>query len=89
PKISNYSNRYNLAYYQQVYNEVNKSKLDPVPKIRKRVTKKVDEDKTLDLIKEALKDEKSEVPSPPKKKDDYYDIPRGLNRDDALKKKNQ
>jgi len=86
PKITNFSNKYNLAYYQRVYNEVNKSKLTTKPKIRKRVAKKVDEDKTLDLLKEALEDEKSEVPTP-KKKDDYYDIPRGLNRDDALKKK--
>lgn len=87
PKISNFSNKYNLAYYEQVYKEVNKSKLNPLPVVRKRVTKKVEPDKTLDLIKEALKEEKSEVPTPPKKKDDYYDIPRDLNREDALKKK--
>ncbi len=86
PKISNFSNKYNLAYYQQVYNEVNKSRLTAKPKVRKKVAKKVEDNKTLDLIKEALEDEKSEVPTP-KKKDDYYDIPRGLNRDDALKKK--
>ncbi|PKL79320.1 MAG: hypothetical protein CVV25_08255 [Ignavibacteriae bacterium HGW-Ignavibacteriae-4] len=87
PKISNFANKYNLAYYEQVYNEVNNSRLSPLPKVRKRVAKKVEGDKTLDLIKEALKDEKSEVPTPEKKKDDYYDIPRGLNRDDALQKK--
>ncbi len=86
PKISNFSNKYNLAYYEQVYNEVNKSKLTQLPKVRKSISKKVEKDKTLDLIKEAIKDEKSEVPTP-KKKDDYYDIPRGLNREDALNKK--
>ncbi|MEZ4725409.1 MAG: hypothetical protein R2863_12210 [Candidatus Kapaibacterium sp.] len=85
PNIENYKNKYNLAYFEQVYNEVNKAELNK-KKARKKV-KIVKTDKTLDLIKEALKEEKSEVPSQPVKKDDYYDIPRGLNRDGALKKK--
>lgn len=87
PKITNFSNKYNLAYYEQVYKEVNNTAITPLPKVRKSVAKKAVQDKTLDLIKEALKEEKSEVPTPPKKKDDYYDIPRGLNRQDALNKK--
>jgi|APTNR8051073442_1049403.scaffolds.fasta_scaffold05611_2 hypothetical protein len=87
PKISNFSNRYNLAYFEQVYNEVNKSRKPIVSKARKKLARKVEQDKTLDLIKEAIKNEKSEVPSPSKKKDDYYDIPRDLNREEVLKKK--
>lgn len=87
PKISNFSNRYNLAYFEQVYNEVNKTRKPIVSKARKKLARKVEQDKTLDLIKEAIKNEKSEVPSPSKKKDDYYDIPRDLNREEVLKKK--
>jgi hypothetical protein len=87
PKITNFSNKYNLAYYEQIYKEINSAGITPLPKVRRSVAKKPGPDKTLDLIKEAMKDEKSEVPTPPKKKDDYYDIPRGLNRQDALNKK--
>lgn len=87
PKISNFSNRYNLAYFEQVYNEVNKTRKPIVSKARKKLARKVEQNKTLDLIKEAIKNEKSEVPSPSKKKDDYYDIPRDLNREEVLKKK--
>lgn len=95
PKINQFSNKYNLAYFEQVYKEVN-NKNTTVPTLKKRITSsnttknttKKAEDKTLDLIKDALKDEKSETPKSANKKDDYYDIPRGLNRDDALKKKN-
>lgn len=87
PKITNFSNKYNLAYYEQIYKEVNNTGITPLPRVRRSVAKKVGPDKTLDLIKEAMKDEKSEVPAPPKKKDDYYDIPRGLNREGALNKK--
>jgi len=60
PKINTFSNKYTLAHYQQVYNEVNeKSKLV----VKKFIEKKNVEDTTLDLIKDALKDEKSEVPN--------------------------
>lgn len=84
PNISSFSNKYTLAYFEQVYKEVNKSQK---PVLRKNIKKKIKEDKTLDLIKDALEDEKSELPKSSEKKDDYYDIPRGLNRDEALKKK--
>jgi len=84
PKISTFSNKFTLAYYEQVYNEV-KDKQKPI--VKKYIKKKKAEDNTLDLIKDALEDEKSEVPKSSEKKDDYYDIPRGLNREEALKKK--
>lgn len=84
PKISTFSNKYTLAYFKQVYNEVNEKQK---PVVKKLIKKKQTEDKTLELIKDALEDEKSELPKSSEKKDDYYDIPRGLNKEEALKKK--
>lgn len=84
PKISNFSNQYNLAYFEQVFNEVNKKQILPA---KKNVLSIKKSNKTLNLIKDALKEDKSEVPTQSTKRDTYYDIPRGLNRDNVLKKK--
>lgn len=84
PKINTFSNKYTIAYFEQVYKEVNNNQK---PVVKRLIKRKQTEDKTLELIKKSLEDEKSELPKSSEKKDDYYDIPRGLNREEVLKKK--
>lgn len=85
PIITNLSNKFNLAYFEQVYKEINST---IKPKLQQRKVKVHRADKTLELLKDAMKGEKSELPISPNNKEEYYDLPRGLNRDAILKKKN-
>jgi len=85
PIISQYSHKFNMAYYKMVYDDVSKKYKEkkryykPAPKV----------DNSIDLLKDALGNEEKpkEVAEPDK--DTYYDIPRDLDRKEVLKKKNK
>jgi hypothetical protein len=84
PIITNITNKYNLAYFQQVYDEVNSKTFS---NHKKTISRTNNAGKTLELLKNAMREDKPGSPQLPAKKEDYYDLPSGLNRNAILKRK--